>query len=65
MNSLIRIVKREKVESSQRSQPEADEKKTFTEQEIASNIKSWITDWKQRRVMTEQNNWDMLTRFAQ
>ena len=65
MNSLVRIVKREKVEASQRLQPEADEKKTFTEQEIASTIKSWITDWKQRRVMTEQNNWDMLTRFAQ
>ena len=65
MNSLVRIVKREKAESSQCSHPEAEEKKAPTEREIASTIKSWITDWDQRRRMTERTNWDMLTKFAQ
>ena len=65
MNSLVRIVKREKAESSQCSHQEVEEKKAPTEREIASTIKSWITDWDQRRRMTERTNWDMLTKFAQ
>jgi len=65
MNSLVRIVKREKAESSQCSHPEFLKKTAPTEREIASTIKSWITDWDQRRRMTERTNWDMLTKFAQ
>lgn len=65
MNSLIRIVKREKAESGQCSHPEAEERKAPTEREIASTIKSWITEWEQRRRKTERTNRDMLTRFAQ
>ena len=65
MNSLVRIVKREKAESSQSSRPEAEERKAPTEREIASTIKSWVTDWEQRRRMTERINLDMLTKFAQ
>jgi hypothetical protein len=65
MNSLVRIVKRERAESSQPSDSEVEERKAPTEREIASTIKSWITDWEQRRRMTERTNWDMLTKFAQ
>jgi hypothetical protein len=65
MNSLVRIVKRERAESSQRSDSEVEERKAPTEREIASTSKSWITDWEQRRRTTDRTNWDMLTKFAQ
>jgi hypothetical protein len=65
MNSLVRIVKRERAESSQRSDSEVEETNAPTEREIASTIKSWITDWEQRRRTTDRTNWDMLTKFAQ
>jgi hypothetical protein len=65
MNSLVRIVKRQEAEASQCSDPEAEEQKAPTEREIAITIKSWVTDWEQRRRMTERTNWDMLTKFAQ
>ena len=65
MKSLVRIVKREKAESSQRSHEEAEERKAPTERELANTIKSWISDFEQRRRMTERTNWDMLTKFAQ
>jgi len=65
MNSPVRIVKRERAEPSQRSDSEVEERKAPTEREIASTIKSWITDWEQRRRTTDRANWDMLTKFAQ
>ena len=66
MKSVIRIVKREKAESSQRAQPqEKEERKQPNEREIASTIKSWITDREKHRRLTERSNWEMLTKFAQ
>jgi len=66
MKSVVRIVKRGTVESFQSLPPEdVKERKGPNEREIASTIKSWITDWQQRRRMTERTNSDMLTKFAQ
>ena len=66
MKSLVRIVKRGKAESSESSQPEEKtERKSPSEREIASTIKSWITDREQRKLLIERTNWEMLTKFAQ
>jgi hypothetical protein len=62
MNSVVRIVKRGRVES----QPDdKQDRKAPTEREIASTIKSWIIDRERRRRLTERTSWEMLTKFAQ
>lgn len=66
MNSVIRIVKRGRLESRQHTQVEdKHESEAPSESQIASTIKSWITDWEQRRRMTERSNWNILTKLAQ
>jgi hypothetical protein len=65
MKFAVKIVKRGRVESSQRSDPEGEERRVPSEREIASTIKSWITDWEQRRRMIERSNGNILTKFAQ
>lgn len=66
MKSVIRIVKRGRVDASPDSHPEdKEETKAPSEREIASTIKGWITDREQRRRMIERSNSDMLTKFAQ
>jgi len=66
MKSVIRIVKRGRVDTSPDSHPEGkEERKAASEREIASTIKGWIIDREQRRRTIERSNWDMLTKFAQ
>lgn len=66
MKSVIKIVKREKEQSSEPLRPEENkEKKAPSEREIASTIKSWIADREQRKRLVEVANWDLLTKFAQ
>ncbi|HXQ35762.1 MAG TPA: hypothetical protein VN843_17230 [Anaerolineales bacterium] len=66
MKSVIRIVKRGRVDASPDSHPEdKEETKAPSERELANTIKGWITDREQRRRMIERSNSDMLTKFAQ
>ena len=64
MNSRVRVVKRGTVELRQQSPVEAKPENGSSERELASTIKSWVSDWKQRREVNERSNWDMLTKFA-
>lgn len=64
MNSRVRVVKRGTVELRQPSSVEAKPENGSSEREIASTIKSWVSDWKQRRKTSERSNWDMLTKLA-
>jgi hypothetical protein len=61
MNSVVRIVKRGKVET----EADKQDRKAPSEREIASTIKGWITDWEQRRRIGEHSNWNTLSKFAQ
>lgn len=65
MNSRVKIVKRGTVELRQQSQVEGKRESGSSEREIAGAVKSWITDWKQRRELIERSNWNILTKFAQ
>lgn len=65
MNSRVKIVKRGTVELRQQSQVEGKRESGSSEREIAGTVKSWITDWKQRRQLIERSNWNILTKFAQ
>lgn len=63
MNSAVRIIKRRRDESLQVGDDEKKERPS--EREIASTVKSWITEREQQRRLSERRNWDLLIKFAQ
>lgn len=64
MKSRVRVVKRGTVELRQQPAVEGKRENGSSEREIASTIKIWVSDWKQRRKTSERSNWDMLTKLA-
>lgn len=66
MNSVVRIVKRGRDEISQSLQAgDKDGTAATCERDIASTVKSWITEREQQRRLSERRNWDLLIKFAQ
>lgn len=64
MNSGVRIVKRENVESSGPSES-SEKQETPNERKIAGTIKTWIADREERRRLNDQTNWNLLIKFGQ